>query len=123
MDAVTSTTGSARKPRLIAPLSPVHTRGLSVATVPCLLNAGHTLNQPQPRFDGTCPFHVGRPAGVPGPLVTYGDVANAVLGRWGKRAVDVQLVLLEGLFNAGFIIVSASTLHKLHPVRQLRRHC
>ena len=50
--------------------------------------------------------HLVRRAGVPGPLVTYGDVANAVLGRWGKRAVDVQLVLLEGLFNSGFIIVS-----------------
>ena len=48
-------------------------------------------------------------------LITYGDVAFEVLGPAGKLCVDAQLILLELLFNAGFLIVIASTLHTLLP--------
>eukprot|EP00041_Stephanoeca_diplocostata_P029199 m.856300 g.856300 ORF g.856300 m.856300 type:complete len:240 (-) comp23512_c0_seq11:4179-4898(-) len=49
------------------------------------------------------------------PLVTYGELARVVLGRWGKYCVDFQLVLLEMLFNAGFQIVMSKTLASLVP--------
>jgi len=48
-------------------------------------------------------------------IVTFGDVAFLIAGKWGKRAVDAQVVLLELLYNAGFQIVMASTIHTLVP--------
>jgi proton-coupled amino acid transporter len=48
-------------------------------------------------------------------LVTFGDVAGVVLGKWGKRFIDFGVVFLELMFNTGFTIVMSSTLHTLVP--------
>eukprot|EP00048_Salpingoeca_helianthica_P010937 m.156696 g.156696 ORF g.156696 m.156696 type:complete len:168 (+) comp15156_c0_seq17:226-729(+) len=46
----------------------------------------------------------------------YGDVAHAAAGVWGRRAVDMFLVLTQFGFCVGYFIFLGNTMHDLTPI-------
>ena len=90
--------------------------GICAFTMLMVIHLKHSLErmrrEQRSKRDGLF-FHSQASDVADSPLVTYGDVAFAICGPWGKILVDVQLVMLELMYNVGFLIVMASTLTAL----------